>query len=961
MTDLLEIEALGGLRIRRGGAVVADLGSRKAEALLVYLARSRRPQPREVLADLLWDERSTVQALNNLRVLLTRLGKQFAPYLRIARASVAFYLDSPHWLDVAELEEALDGARARRTRGDALSPVAVRDMERAIALYSGPFLQGFHLRDSTGFEDWMLREQDRLQGRVATTLHDLITYYLERGEYPEGIQHSIHLLELDPLHEETHRQLMLLLVLSGQRRAALEHYETCRRTLAAELGTEPSPATTELYEQIRAGQYPGAEVRPPEVRERRDGIRRPLRPEYLPHALTPFIGREEELKELAAYLADSECPLITLVGPGGSGKSRLAVQASHAAPGFLDGVYFVPLASVNDPAFIVPTIADALQLTFSGTHKLEDQLFGYLKEKEMLLMLDNFEHLLAGADLLPRLLQAAPDVKLLVTSRESLNLAAEQLFDVTGLPVPAPGEIEGIESYHSVELFLQRARRAQPRFEGNMDVRPWIARICQLVEGLPLGLELAAVWVRERSCEEIATELERNLDLLATTQRDVPARHRSVRAVFDQSWNLLSAEEQRVLAEASVFRGGFDLEAATQIMHADRALLARLVRHSLLRQTPSGRYDMHELLKQYAAQKLAERQEETEVHHGAYFMGLAQESFNEMMGPRQVEWSNRLELEHDNMRASLSRAIQRGDTKLALLTVSGLQRFWYFRAYLNESKVWLERVLALPDDAPDLLRRAKVLNALGVILREQGDLEGTMKALDESVQLMRIVGERLLVCGPLGNMALVARDMGDYDRAEALAHEALELRREQGDEPNIALQLYVIGKIALWRGDVVRAKTLVEESLAMFRSLADTRGTALTLTCLGQIAREAGDFHDAAIMFKEGLTRYPEVGDRRGIADCFEGLAEVNATQSLDPQNAERAAMLLGAASLLREVTGSLPAPIDRKHVESSITNTRHRLGVVAWEAANSKGRHMSSEAAIARAMDTPIPRVENT
>jgi predicted ATPase/DNA-binding SARP family transcriptional activator len=972
MAELLEIEALGGLRIRRGGTLVTDLGSRKAAALLVYLVCSRRPQPREVLADLLWDERSTAQATANLRVLLTRLGKQLSSYLLITRSTVAFNLESSHWFDVAEMEQLLASARSQRTHGDGLSPIAAHDLEQATALYSGPFMQGFYLRESTNFEDWMLREQDRLQRLNAAALHDLVAYYLERGEHSTGIEHAAHLLQLDHLNEDTHRQLMHLLVLSGQRRAALEQYETCRRVLKSELRTEPGTAITQLYESIRSGEHsrsgsdhvdPHRQIRPPH---------RQVRTQHLPHLLTPFVGRVAELAELAGYLADPQCPLVTLVGLGGSGKTRMAIQAAQMSDGFLDGVFFVPLASLGDPMLLTQAIADVLQFTFAGPTEVKAQLFNYLQDKELLLVLDNFEQLLAGANILTEMLQAAPRVKLLVTSREPLNLSAEQIFDLRGLAVPPNQGREAVEKYDAVELFVQRARKAQSRFTLTSEVTSWVVRICQLVEGLPLGIEFAAAQVRERTCREIAQELEHNLDLLETAQRDVPTRHRSLRAVFDQMWNRLTEDERKLMRHVSVFRGGFDAEAA-RVMGADRVLLGRLAQQSLLRLSPGGRYDLHELLRQFALQKLDEvpgEREEAEARHGAYFVYLAETSFSEMVGVRQVEWSNRLEHEHDNLRAALSRAFDRRDAESVLRISVGLQRFWYFRAYLGEGRHWLEAGLSISDnqiliadiESEDeskqrraksrLLLSARAMNGAAMLAREQGDRSGVVKLLEECVMLLRIVGETKLMGGVLNNLALHARDEGDLARAEHLSREALELYREQDDKQGYALALGGLGKIVLWSGDTARAKLLLEESLAEFHELGETRGIALELTNLGQVAREEGDYQKAAAFFTEGLARYREVGDRRGITDCLEGLAIAHAQQSCCTEDAERVVTLYGAATALRSTTGADLSDFDRTSLERMIEITHAQLDGQAWATAFSKGRAMSMEQAVAIALD---------
>ncbi len=481
MSDL-DIRTFGGLTITHHGAPVTGLASRKAEALLVYLACIQRPHTREVLATLFWDERSQERALSNLSVLLTSLRHRLAPFLVITRQTVAFNLESDYWLDAAVL-----GAQLKSPlRAQSSSHDSIARLEISLALYQGDFLAGFHLRACRDFEEWAVVERERLQRLAIEALETVVTFYLHTGNYPAGLAPAQRLLQLDPLREAAHHQVMLLLARSGQRSAALAQYEICRRRLAEELGVAPSPDLTVLYERLRTAQ--------------------PSPPHNLSaHTpLTPFVGREDELAQIAERLANPDCRLLTLVGPGGSGKTRLALSAATAhLNAFLHGIYVVPLAPVSSSDFLIPALAQALQFTFVGRAHPKMQLFDYLHEKEMLLVLDNFEHLRSGTDLLIELLRQAPEVKLLVTSRERLNLKAEWLLDIAGLEYPASPEIENIEAYSATRLFTQTAQRVRADFQLSADTRASVAHICRLVEGMPLAIELAAAWMRSFSGEHI--------------------------------------------------------------------------------------------------------------------------------------------------------------------------------------------------------------------------------------------------------------------------------------------------------------------------------------------------------------------------------------------------------------------------------------------------------------------------
>jgi len=389
-------------------------------------------------------------------------------------------------------------------------------------------MEGMSFPDCPEFDIWLVGEREFWRQRVIQSLQTLIDYHHRRGDDEEGVRLASRLLALAPWREEGHRQLMRFLARSGQRAAALAQYETCRRILQRELGVPPSAETRALYERIRDAPAPRHNL--------------PLEP-------TPFVGRGAELTEIARALNDAACRLLTLVGPGGVGKTRLAVRAARdQVRAFLHGVFFVPLAGLEEPHLLATAIAEALGLRLTGHEPAADQLLAYLRDKELLLVLDNFEHLLTpshteqAVSLVLKILQQAPGVKVMVTSHQRLNLRWEWLIEVKGLPYPdrqAPAEA----TYSAVTLFVQSARRAMRRsLEGEMEE---VARLCRLLEGLPLGIELAAAWTGEYSCAEIARQVERGLDALSASAHDYPPRHRSLRAVCDYSWSLLNSEEQQ--------------------------------------------------------------------------------------------------------------------------------------------------------------------------------------------------------------------------------------------------------------------------------------------------------------------------------------------------------------------------------------------------------------------------------
>ena len=430
MAKTLRLELLGGLRVTLDGTPVVGFISSPVPALLCYLAITGIPQFRPALAALLWSDLPEVDAATNLRQVLVNLRHLLDPYLLVTRQTVAFNRDRAYWLDVEHFEAHLAAGFAT---GD------LQRLRAAVTLYRGDFLQGFAVRDAPAFDEWALAEQQRLRERTLHALHVLAVQHTGRGEYAAGIDYTTRLLALDPWREEAHRQLMVLLARSGQRHAALAQYATCRRVLQEELGVEPAEETTALYKRIQAA---GAASR-----------------HNLPPQPTPLVGRHEELPEIARRLADPACRLVTIVGPGGTGKTRLALQAAaEAVETFLDGIYFVPLAAVSSAESLVSTLAGVLKSPFASGVDPRLQLLNYLRERELLLVLDNFEHLIeAGAGLLIDILQQAPEVKLLVTSRERLTLQEEWLFELEGLTFRACAPDEEFERYSAVQLFVQRA------------------------------------------------------------------------------------------------------------------------------------------------------------------------------------------------------------------------------------------------------------------------------------------------------------------------------------------------------------------------------------------------------------------------------------------------------------------------------------------------------------------------
>ncbi|MGI9179834.1 MAG: ATP-binding protein [Longimicrobiaceae bacterium] len=684
------------------------------------------------------------------------------------------------------------------------------------------------------------------------------------------------------------------------------------------------------------------------------------RPHNLPLQRTPLIGREQELRTLTQMLLREEVPLLTLTVPGGTGKTRLALQAAaELLEQFEDGVFFVGLAPLSDPALVPSAVAQALGVRESAERPLAETLPEYLRERQLLLVLDNLEQVTGAAPFVSRLLASAPGVKVLATSRVPLHLRGEQEHPVPPLSLPDPKRLPPLErltQYETVRLFVERARGVKPNFTVTNENAAAVAEICHRLDGLPLAIELAAARVRILPPQALLARLQNRLALLTGGARDLPERQQTLRGAIEWSFELLGEEERVLFRRLAAFAGGRTLEAIESVCNADGGLdvldgVSSLVEKSLLRQEEDAedepRFVMLETLHEYASEKLQESAEAEEIRsrHAAFFLALAEEAEPQLTGPEQGRWLARLEVEHENLRAALRHLLQSGDAERAGRLAGALWSFWRQRGHLREGRDWLAQVLASEHLSPRT--RARALSAAGVLAWNQQDYAAAGPHFEQSLSLWRTLEDTSGIARALNGLGIVASEQGDLARAEALFEEAATRWRAAGEKWALTMVLNNLGEIARQRQDHARAEALYRESLALARETGDLRVASIALANLGDLARQQGDLSGAGARLRESLQLALEAGSSSQATDVLSILAQVESAR----RQWERAARLFGAVEAHLRSVGSNVPPEAREAYERDLSATRAALGGSAWERLAQQGAAMNLEEAIALAL----------
>jgi predicted ATPase/DNA-binding SARP family transcriptional activator/DNA-binding CsgD family transcriptional regulator len=945
----VRVKLLGGFSVSVGSRSVRQdrWRSKKAASLVKLLALvPGHRMHREQAIDLLWPDSGKKAASNNLRQVVYGARRVLhsgsrESYLGLRDEQLVLCPHGQLWVDVDAFEEV--ASTARRSR----EPAAFRT---AIDLYMGDLLP------EDRYEEWAEGRRNELRQLYLALLIDLAGLYEGREEYALAIEVLRKATTEEPPLEEAYTSLMRLYALLGRPERALAQYERLRDALQRDIGTRPTEATRSVRDKIAAGRLPTAQPAGGILEEPADATKH-----NLPAPRTSFVGREPEMVEIKRAFAMTR--LLTLTGAGGSGKTRLAIELARALAGtYHDGTRMAELASLSEPGLVPQEVAGALDVQERSGEALSDTLTDALRDKELLLVLDNCEHVVGDvARLVDALLGSCPRLRVLATSREPLYVSGEVNWAVPPLSLPPEAKEEtdgqptadGLMRSEAVRLFVERARLRLPDFELTPQNAVAVASVCRKLDGIPLAIELATARMGTLAVEQVAQRLDVSLDVLKGASRSAAPRQRTLRATLDWSYDLLAGNERRLFGRLSVFSGGWTLEAAEVVCSGGGIeeedvldLMGGLVDKSLVvaeaHAGGSVRYRMLEPIRQYALEQLGEggQAEEVRGRHAACFLALAEEAEPELAGQTQGLWAERLEAEHDNMRVALSWQLERGEAGSALRLVAALWRFWHLRGHASEGVGWLERALA-HDELAASPSRVKALEGMGWLTQLQGDYDRARATYEEMLELSQEVGDKANVATALNSLGTVAAQQGDNGRARILLEENLRVieELEQEGDPATALKRFyacnLLGYLAInEEGDHARGATLWEESLALAREVGDDHLIGMSLGFLAHLALMQRDYERAKVRSEEALGVVRELG---GTSAGFVPSVFINlGIAALGLGEQERAREAFERALLAGRDTGAKPRVIESLEGMASLAGAAGRADRAArlWGAA---------------------------
>jgi len=975
--DMLEVRLLGSFEVKHKKKPI-NISSRPAQSLFAYLILSAgTAHRREKLAGILWPDSLEETARDNLRHALWRVRKALpakptAEYIVTDDLSIAFNASSEYWLDASALEKVGEDS-------------STDELISVLSTYQGELLPGF-------YDEWVGLEREHLYSIFEHHMARLMSLLQDEKRWLDILNWGEGWIKLGQKPEPAYRALMSAHAAKGDMSKVAATYERCVKSLK-EFGVEPSEQTRALYERLKAGKETvetGSTVAVP-LGEKRDESPKT----NLPIPLTSFIGREREIEEVKLLLSSTR--LLTLTGSGGIGKTRLAIQAANdLIKSYKDGVWWVELAPLIDDALVPQVVAQVLGVRESPGEPLIESVKNFLREKQLLLVLDNCEHLIAAcAQLADDLLTHSAEVRILTTSRERLGSMGETSLRVPVLSVPVLAhlsQIQNLKKSECIQLFVERAAASRPGLVLTQQNAFTVTQICRRLDGIPLALELAAR-VTVLSLEEIAARLDDRFTLLTQGNRTALPRHQTLRALIDWSHDLLPEPERILWRRLSVFIGGWTLNAARSVCGGDELnpgqvmeLLSHLVDKSLVigeERDGTTRYRMLETIRQYGQEKLQAAGENRKIRtrHLAYSLELAEQAEPKLLTEEQKTVFAELDAEYGNLRSALDWATETDAAKALRLAVA-LGQFWEVRGYIGEGRIAIERALGQVPDAPKRVR-ATGLRWQAQLAGRQGDYAGVKEPIEESLNLWRELGDKRGLANTLSILGDTCLLQADYAAAQASYEESLVLFQEIGDKRGIATMVTNLGNVANYTGDYAAARQYQEASVAIFRELGDKLGLVIALNNLGVVAEQQGDnfaarrFYEESIAtahelgeknmvayalnslahvvflqgepiearryYRESLVVFQEIGEKRGIAYCLEGFAKVAARSG----DASSAARLLGAAEALRQAVGAPLTGTELSELDQDVVVTRERLDEGIFDAAWEEGRAMTMQQAI--------------